>query len=486
MTPSNHWMRQTAILLVFGACSVVSRNAAAQPTPNVVDSIRATKPNPSDASTQDQGDATVDADESNSSAETVLEMQTPLADAVAAFNERQANYRFDVVRPRSPAVPEENWPAPLTVDVVVEACLASASGDSLKDAKARELLLRIGESKMLPPKSQIELRDVWLDNDATDRFEYRTWWVLLEVMTSETTGATISVHRHVLDRRVAMRPDFGYSWRVGPAPTTLGNVNTNGLIRILETSTDGSLIATVARSLRPEEQDVRMVVFDDEARRYVLDQTRIGPHDDGGGPLVMERYRLAPDVLPAEEAKFYGFEALDIRRLGDVSRKALGTARDRGMHVLPLPVVGEHFEFALMSDDGELIDSRQLQGKVILIDCWATWCGPCMRGMPDLIKTYEKWHTQGLEIVGISFDEKSDVAEAAFRKLGIDWDLVVVPGGDESRTIWKEANRISSLPRVLLIDRDGVLRVDLTSANEIEKNLELEVARLINPATSTP
>ncbi len=350
MTPSNHRMRQTAIILVFGACAVVSRNAAGQPTPNVARSIRAVEPNPSDVSTQDQGEAIVDAVESNSSAETVLEMQTPLADAVAAFNERQANYRFDVARTRAPAVPEENWPAPLTVEDVVEACRTSASDDSLKDAKARELLLRIGESKKLvPPKSQIELRDVWLDYDAADRFEYRTWWVLLEVMTSETTGATISVHRHVLDRRVAMRPDFGYSWRVGPAPTTLGNVNTNGLIRILETSTDGSLIATVARSLRPEEQDVRMVVFDDEARRYVLDQTRIGPHDDGGGPLVMERYRLAPDVLPAEEAKFYGFEALDICRLGDVSRKALGTARDRGMHVLPLPVVGEHFDFVLMS-----------------------------------------------------------------------------------------------------------------------------------------
>ena len=129
--------------------------------------------------------------------------------------------------------------------------------------------------------------------------------------------------------------------------------------------------------------------------------------------------------------------------------------------------------------DSKVIESGRLQGKVLLIDCWATWCGPCIREMSALKQIYDKWHPKGLEIVGVSLDENAESAQAAHDRLQIPWSLFVVPTGEEARQLWEEAARIRGLPRYLLIDRQGVLRADLSSSPGVEEKLEQNIAALV-------
>jgi thiol-disulfide isomerase/thioredoxin len=185
--------------------------------------------------------------------------------------------------------------------------------------------------------------------------------------------------------------------------------------------------------------------------------------------LALLRFRLDPKKLPAAQVEYVGIEGITQEGLKVASEAAVKRAREKGIEVLPLPEVGKPYEFSLTASDGKAIDSRKLRGKVVLIDCWASWCGPCLREMPEVKGVYEKYHDKGLEVVGLSLDEDPKAAAAAVQKHAIPWPLVVVPPGEEARELWTQAARIESIPRLLVRDRKGVLRADLSRARDLGK-----------------
>ena len=61
------------------------------------------------------------------------------------------------------------------------------------------------------------------------------------------------------------------------------------------------------------------------------------------------------------------------------------------------------------------------KGNYVFVDFWASWCGPCRAEMPNVVEAYNKYHSKGLEIVGVSFDQKKDAWTAMVKKLGMEW-----------------------------------------------------------------
>lgn len=94
-------------------------------------------------------------------------------------------------------------------------------------------------------------------------------------------------------------------------------------------------------------------------------------------------------------------------------------------------------------------------GKYVLIDFWASWCGPCRAEMPNVKAAYEKYHAKGFEIVGLSFDQKKDAWEKAIKDMGLNWiHLSDLKGW---QTVASDAYGVKSIPASVLVGPDGVI-----------------------------
>lgn len=126
-----------------------------------------------------------------------------------------------------------------------------------------------------------------------------------------------------------------------------------------------------------------------------------------------------------------------------------GTARRLMLPGRPMQITG-----TLLS--GEPFDQRSLAGKVVLVDFWATWCGPCVAEIGHLREQYAKWHDRGFEVVGVSLDEDRDSLEQFVRAKQIPWPILFEePQGRGWRHPLATYYGITGIPTVVLIGRDG-------------------------------
>ena len=119
-------------------------------------------------------------------------------------------------------------------------------------------------------------------------------------------------------------------------------------------------------------------------------------------------------------------------------------------------VYGMKFTELEMNDlEGKPVKLSQWAGKgnCVLIDFWASWCGPCRQEMPNVVANYKKYHDKGFEIVGVSFDSKGDVWKKAVSELGMTWPQMSDLKGWESAGA--KVYGITSIPASVLLDAEG-------------------------------
>ena len=159
---------------------------------------------------------------------------------------------------------------------------------------------------------------------------------------------------------------------------------------------------------------------------------------------------LSQDPSPEGEEVLKKFAAGSDARLAGAAKATL----DRRQKMAELKTKPVDIKFT--ATDGKEIDLANLRGKVVLVDFWASWCGPCIGEMPNVVSAYQKLHGKGFEILGISLDQDKAAMEAALKKNDMTWPQYFDGAGWENKI--STSFGIQSIPAAWLIDKKGMLR----------------------------
>ncbi|MEO6595922.1 MAG: TlpA disulfide reductase family protein [Planctomycetota bacterium] len=160
---------------------------------------------------------------------------------------------------------------------------------------------------------------------------------------------------------------------------------------------------------------------------------------------------MAGDLSEAE-ANLLAKRATDKNLVAQLEAAAQRAAND------PRQLLGKPLELMGKLVGGEPFTTASLRGKVVLVDFWATWCQPCVRSLPDLVKTHAKYKAQGLAVVGVSSDRDVGALTAFLAaRPEIDWPQLFEPGQQGWHPLAGKLG-VTAIPRLFVIDKKGVLR----------------------------
>lgn len=141
-----------------------------------------------------------------------------------------------------------------------------------------------------------------------------------------------------------------------------------------------------------------------------------------------------------------------------------------------MPVVGGVApDFTLKSNNGKNLKLSEFRGQVVMINFWATWCGPCRQEMPLLNRLQEQYRQAGLMLLGVNIDDRPDAARDMARILGVSFPILF----DTEKRVSRLYD-VNAMPSTLLIDRDGKVRyIHLGYRPGYEARYESQVRELL-------
>jgi thiol-disulfide isomerase/thioredoxin len=218
---------------------------------------------------------------------------------------------------------------------------------------------------------------------------------------------------------------------------------------------------------------------DEAAQLKVLDEVqklaRANPKDDAVAQTLMKMAQMGA----ASKAVTEKAETIIVSDLtGDVAKEVAGQIQgQRKMR----EGVGKPIELAGTTTDGTKFSTKDWKGKVILVDFWATWCGPCMAELPRVKKAYLNHHAKGLEVLGVSCDnDVEELKSFAEKNKDAPWPQLFDPK-ENPKIRWHPLAKewgINGIPTMFLIDKKGILR-----SVEARANFEEEIPKLLEEKT---
>jgi peroxiredoxin len=169
----------------------------------------------------------------------------------------------------------------------------------------------------------------------------------------------------------------------------------------------------------------------------------------GMGYLALERYdeaeRSLRDVVKsgsAVDARMVESASAELARISSLRKLKIGA-----------PAI----DIRATSFQGKRIELlKGYKGKVVLLDFWAAWCGPCRKEMPNVISVYREFHKKGFEIIGISLDQEKERFQSFIRDNQREWPQIFDGGywGSEYAKLYA----VNSIPATFLVDKKGIIR----------------------------
>jgi len=246
-------------------------------------------------------------------------------------------------------------------------------------------------------------------------------------------------------------------------------------------------VKALAARLELEERISRLPVMKDEAKKTLVKEigdqlSNTETKDDDAFMQAaqnamkvaqsLERYGDTDNAVVAYKQYASILKKKNHPDLGDAAERMEATVRR-------LELLGNSIEIAGPIVGGGNFNIDDLKGKVVLVDFWATWCGPCIAELPNVKNLYDASHEKGFEVIGISLDQDEESLQDFIKERELEWATIFFPEAEDQGWNNPIARHygISGIPTAILVNQDGKV-VTLRARGEA---LQEELAKLLGP-----
>ncbi|HPQ08125.1 MAG TPA: TlpA disulfide reductase family protein [Bacteroidia bacterium] len=202
-----------------------------------------------------------------------------------------------------------------------------------------------------------------------------------------------------------------------------------------------------------------------KVKNSLIEMIKSHPSSPVSGYIIYQEFNNNPNISVQEleqivsylDKKFLDtkFGKLAMQKLNQINGTAIGK---------------KIMEFEQNDPDGKKINIRSFEGKYVLIDFWASWCGPCRMENPYVVAAYNKYKDKGFTVLGVSLDQNKNAWLKAIEKDGLTWTHVSDLKGWGNEVA--QSFGISSIPQNILIDKQGIIIAKNLRGTALEEKLK--------------